>query len=271
MSILTLSDIYVYPIKSLSGIRLNSALVEERGLQYDRRWMLTDSNGSFLTQRTFPEMAFLNVVLGKDGLEITHKRQPFPPLLVPYEVPGTPAVDVTVWDDTCKALPVSRKADEWLSQALGRLCRLVYMPNNSIRRVDERYVPEPLNTSFSDGYPLLIIGQASLDQLNSRMGEALPMHRFRPNLVFTGGEPHAEDLWREFRVGDVNFRGVKLCARCVFTTIDQETGEKGPEPLRTLATYRKQGHKILFGQNLVALSGGEIRVGDRIEVLSMVS
>jgi uncharacterized protein YcbX len=129
-------------------------------------------------------------------------------------------------------------------------------------------VPEPLNVSFADGYPLLIIGQASLDGLNARLTEPLPMNRFRPNLVFTGGEPHEEDNWSDFRVGTISFRGVKPCGRCVMTTIDQQTAEKGGEPLKTLATYRKNGHKILFGQNLVALSTGKIRVGDRIELMS---
>jgi uncharacterized protein YcbX len=172
---------------------------------------------------------------------------------------------VVVWDDTCEALPVNKEADEWFSTVLGKSCRLVYMPDNSVRRVEEKYVPEPFNTSFSDGYPLLIIGQASLDYLNERLKGPLPMNRFRPNLVFTGGTPHEEDTWGDFRVGNVTFRGVKLCGRCVITTINQQTAEKGQEPLRTLNTYRKQGNKILFGQNLVTLSAGTVRVGDTIE------
>ncbi|MBC7919885.1 MAG: MOSC domain-containing protein [Ferruginibacter sp.] len=262
----TLSNIYLYPIKSLGGISLTSADVEERGLQHDRRWMLTDPSGRFLTQRNFPEMALLDVEMTATGLGVRHRKQPLPLLTIPFAPSGAAPVRVVVWDDVCQALPVSREADEWFSTALGKPCRLVRMPDDSVRRVDADYVAEPFNTSFSDGYPLLIIGQASLDHLNARLPAALPMNRFRPNLVFTGGEPHEEDTWRHFRVGEAEFRGVKPCGRCVVTTIDQQTAEQGLEPLRTLATYRKQGRKILFGQNLVALSGGTVRVGDTVEV-----
>ena len=268
---LTLSSIYLYPIKSLGGISVTSADVQKRGLQHDRRWMLTDPSGRFLTQRVFPEMALLTVELTATGLRVRHRNQPMPPLAIPFAPSGAAPegaapVRVVVWDDVCEALPVGREADNWFSTALGKPCRLVQMTDDSTRRVDADYVAEPFNTSFSDGYPLLIIGQASLDYLNARLPEALPMNRFRPNLVFTGGKPHEEDTWRHFRVGEAEFRGVKPCGRCVVTTIDQQTAEKGIEPLRTLATYRKRGNKILFGQNLVALSGGTVRVGDAVEV-----
>jgi uncharacterized protein YcbX len=266
MSVLTLSEIYIYPIKSLGGIRLSSAQVEERGLKYDRRWMLIDGEGTFLTQRAFPEMALLGVELMENGLRVSHRQRALIPLFIPFEKPNTLPISVVVWDDTCQALPVSDEADAWFSHVLDKSCRLVYMPDDSVRRVDEKYVAEPLNVSLSDGYPLLIIGQASLDHLNSQLPERLPMNRFRPNLVFTGGEPHDEDTWQNFRIGAVDFRGVKLCARCVMTTINQQTLEKGKEPLRTLAKYRSKGNKILFGQNLISLSGGTVRVGDTISL-----
>ncbi|MES2733665.1 MAG: MOSC N-terminal beta barrel domain-containing protein [Bacteroidota bacterium] len=266
MSVLTLSEIYIYPIKSLGGISLSSAQVGERGLQYDRRWMLIDLEGTFLTQRVLPEMALLGVELVDDGLWVSHRQKETTLLFVPFATPNTAPISVVVWDDTCQALPVSDEADEWFSQALGKSCRLVYMPDDSVRRVDEKYVAEPLNVSLSDGYPLLIIGQAALDHLNTQLTEALPMNRFRPNLVFTGGEPHEEDTWQNFRVGLVEFRGVKPCARCIVTTIDQQTLKKGKEPLRTLATYRAHGNKILFGQNLISLSSGTVQVGDAISV-----
>lgn len=265
MATLTLSQIHIYPIKSLAGISLASARMEERGLQYDRRWMLTDPEGRFMTQRVFTEMALLDVALTDRFLRISHRQKDMRPLDVPLTIPDTDPLSVTIWDDTCTALPVSTEADQWFSAALAQPCRLVYMPDTSVRRVDEKYVAEPLNVSFADGYPALLIGQASLDYLNAKLPAPLPMNRFRPNLVFTGGSPHEEDEWSDFRVGEVAFRGVKPCARCVLTTIDQQTGEKGTEPLKTLATYRKNGHKILFGQNLIALSAGTIRVGDVIE------
>jgi hypothetical protein len=266
LSALTLSQIFIYPIKSLGGIPLTEAQVEERGLQYDRRWMLTDLEGQLLTQRAIPQMALLDVEVGAQSLRVTHRRQPIPPLDIPLTSPLSSLVRVTVWDDTFDAAPVSQEADQWFSKVLGTPSRLVYLPDHSVRRVDEKYVPESLNVSFADGYPLLIIGQGSLDELNARLTEALPMNRFRPNLIFVGGAPHEEDTWQDFQVGSISFRGVKPCARCVMTTIDQQTAEKGAEPLKTLATYRRSGHKILFGQNLIALSAGKIRVGDKIEV-----
>lgn len=266
MTALTLSQIFIYPIKSLGGIALTEAQVEERGLQYDRRWMLTDLGGQMLSQRDIPQMALLDVEVGTQSLQVSHRWKSIVPLDIPLTPPQSSLKPVTVWDDTLEAVPVGPEADEWFSAVLGTPSRLMYLPNNSVRRVDEKYVPEPLNVSFADGYPLLIIGQASLDGLNARLTETLPMNRFRPNLVFTGGAPHEEDTWRDFRVGTILFRGVKPCGRCIITTIDQQTTEKGAEPLKTLATYRRNEHKILFGQNLIALSAGKIRVGDRIEV-----
>lgn len=267
MTALTLSHLFIYPIKSLGGISLTEAQVEERGLQYDRRWMLTDPNGHLLSQRDIPQMALLDVEIGTQSLRVSHRWQSIPPLDVPLTSPQAALRPVTVWDDTFEAVPVGSEANEWFSAVLGTHSRLVYLPEHSVRRVDEKYVPEPLNVSFADGYPLLIIGQASLDGLNARLAEPLPMNRFRPNLVFTGGEPHEEDTWSNFRIGTISFRGVKPCARCVMTTINQQTAEKGAEPLKTLTSYRRNGHKILFGQNLVALSAGKIRVGDKLELM----
>jgi uncharacterized protein len=267
---LTLSQIFIYPIKSLGGIALDQALVQERGLQYDRRWMLVDEQGQFLTQRTFAGMALLQVQLAPRGLEVTHRTRPeLPPLLVPFEPPIQNRTRVTVWDDTCEALEVSGAAPEWFSQALGKPCRLVYMPDDSRRQVDLHYARPGDITSFSDGFPLLIIGEASLADLNGRLDQTLPINRFRPNLVFTGGAPYEEDTWDHFTIGSHPFRGVKPSGRCVVTTIDQQTASKGPEPLRTLATYRQQGHKILFGQNVLPLSAGHpLAIGDPITVQS---
>lgn len=266
LAALTLSHLFIYPIKSLGGISLTEAQVEERGLQYDRRWMLTTPDGHLLSQRDLPQMALLDVEIGTQFLRVSHRWQPIPPLDIPLTPLPSSLRPVTVWDDTFEAAPVGPEADEWFSAVLGTPSRLMHLPDHSVRRVDEKYVPEPLNVSFADGYPLLVIGQASLDGLNARLAEPLPMNRFRPNLVFTGGTPHEEDTWQHFRVGALSFRGVKPCGRCVMTTIDQQTAEKGAEPLKTLATYRRNGHKILFGQNLIALSAGTIRVGDQIEL-----
>jgi uncharacterized protein YcbX len=267
MAKLLLSDIYIYPIKSLGGIRLESAVVEERGLQYDRRWMLIDDAGVFLTQRSLPEMALLRVTLLKEGLEVTHRNKDLYPLFVPYENRSLNSTLVTVWEDICFAYIVSREANRWFSEALGTSCRLVYMPDNSIRLIDPNYAMHGEKTSFSDGYPFLLAGQASLDELNRRLEQPVSMDRFRPNLVVSGAEPFAEDSWKTIRMGSVLFYAPKPAARCIVVTTDQETTERTAEPLRTLNTFRKKENKVLFGQNLIGLSTGTVRVGDPVKVL----
>ncbi len=266
---LSLSAIYSYPIKSLGGFAADSAQVAERGLQHDRRWMLVDANNRFLTQRSHPQLALLQVNIA-DGQLIVSKKTGSEQISIPTK-PKTPTpLRVTVFDDTCDAVTVSREADAFFSDYLDQPCRLVYMPDSSIRPVDARYAVADNHTSFSDGYSFLLIGQSSLDDLNSRLEEALPMNRFRPNLVVSGSAPYAEDGWHEIRIGETVFFGVKPCGRCVVTTTDQDTAQTGKEPLRTLATYRKNGHKILFGQNLVfGRVGSEVRVGNAVQVISM--
>ncbi|GAA4315761.1 MOSC domain-containing protein [Nibribacter koreensis] len=267
MSHLVLSEINIYPIKSLGGISLTSAQVEERGLQYDRRWMLIDESGMFLTQRKLAEMALLDVALRTDHLEVTHRTKDLPPLRVPLETNSTRSLLVTVWDDICFAYVVSPEANTWFSDALGIDCRLVYMPENSIRLIDPNYAKHNEKVSFADGYPFLIIGQESLNDLNSRLEQPVPMNRFRPTFVFTGGLPYDEENWKTFKIGDVLFYGAKPCGRCNVTTIDQFTAATSQEPLKTLATYRKQGNSVLFGMNLIGLSTGTIQVGDKIQVM----
>ncbi|MGV3539162.1 MAG: MOSC domain-containing protein [Rufibacter sp.] len=264
---LVLSEINIYPIKSLGGISLSSAQVEERGLQYDRRWMLIDESGVFLTQRKLAQMALLQVAMGPDGLVVTHKEKDLPPLHVPFETTSTRSLLVTVWEDICFAYIVSPEANAWFTHALGVDCRLVYMPDNSIRLIDPNYAKHNEKVSFADGYPFLIIGQESLNDLNSRLAEPVPMNRFRPTFVFTGGQPYDEETWKTFKIGDVLFYGAKPCGRCNVTTIDQATAQAGQEPLKTLAEYKKQGSKVIFGMNLIGLSTGVVNVGDRITVM----
>ncbi len=266
---LQLSAIYIYPIKSLGGFAVDSARVEERGLQHDRRWMLVDADNNFLTQRNHPQLALLQVSLPGDELVVTHKTT-LDQISIPQEPQTSEVLRVKVWSDTCRAVAASPVADAWFSGFLGQPCRLVYMPDTTKRRVDARYAVADNHTSFSDGYPFLLIGQASLNDLNSRLAEPLPMNRFRPNLVVSGGEPYAEDDWHELHVGETAFFGVKPCGRCTVTTTDQETGETGKEPLKTLAAYRKRGNKILFGQNMVfGRQGSQISVGDAVRVHSL--
>jgi uncharacterized protein YcbX len=267
MSNLTLSHIFIYPIKSLGGISLQSAKVEERGLQYDRRWLLVDKNGTFLTQREHPQMALLQVSIKDDKLEIAHKIKNISALQISITTDKTNSIAVNIWDDVVIAKNVSRDADLWFSDALNLDCHLVSMDKDSDRITDKKYTPEPKQVSFADAYPFLIIGQESLNDLNCRLKEPLPMNRFRPNFVFSGGEPFGEDTWKDFMIGDLKFRVVKPCSRCVVTTVNQDTAEKSSEPLETLSQFRKAGNKVNFGMNAVSFGDGLVEVGSKIVLI----
>ena len=179
-------------------------------------------------------------------------------------IPQGPASQATIWDDTVSVLEVSTKVSSWFSEHLSMPCRLVAFPEGHTRIVDLRYNLGESQVSLADGYPLLIIGQASLDDLNSRMEVPLPMNRFRPNVVFTGGDPYVEDEWKQFKIGSSTFAAVKPCGRCVLPTVDQDTGIMGREPLATLNKYRKRDGKVYFGMNLIPIDCNLIKVGDEI-------
>ncbi|HVW94991.1 MAG TPA: MOSC N-terminal beta barrel domain-containing protein [Mucilaginibacter sp.] len=268
---LKISELYIYPVKSLGGIRVDESRVTPMGLEYDRRWLLVDDNNDFVTQRQFPKMALLSVALRKSGITVSNKEYS-ESIDIPFNERGRSyeRITVTIWDDTCSGELVSAEADNWFTKALGFRCRLVYMPDDTRRIVDQRYANENAITSFSDAYPFLLIGQASLDELNSRLTEPIPMNRFRPNIVFSGAEPFAEDQYGHFKIGGVDFYGVKLCARCVMTTVNQDTGVNGKEPLKTLAKYRAKDNNILFGQNLIHKGSGQISVGDELILQHLV-
>ena len=268
---LLLTDLYIYPVKSLGGIRLTEAQVEARGLRHDRRWLIVNERNQFMTQRQTAAMAHLKVSAAYNGFLLSHQQRPeLLPLFVPFV--GTPekTLFVTIWDDMVFAWRARPECDEWLSEALGQPCKLVYMSDMVRRDVEPEHNPEGQLVSFADGYPFLLIGQESLAELNGRLDEPVGMDRFRPNLVFSGGEAFAEDDWADFQVGDVPFRAVRACGRCVLTTINQHTAQKSPagEPLRTLATYRTQGGKVMFGQNVTGPGYGVLRVGDALTVLN---
>jgi uncharacterized protein YcbX len=265
---LTISQIWVYPVKSLGGIALEEAVAEPRGFRHDRRWMLVDPQGRFVTQRELPQMAMLGTSLQPPFLRVFWKNAPHILVEIPLDSENTLLTKkmVEVWGDRCRAIEMPPEINQWFSDNLKRPLRLVYMPDSTRRRTDGRYAPAGQHVSFADGFPYLIIGQASLDELNRRMADSLPMNRFRPNLVFTGGQPFEEDGWTDFRIGANEFRRVKPCARCVVTTIDQQTGQRAAEPLKTLATFRKSGNRILFGQNLIPVrtAAQPVRVGDLV-------
>jgi len=264
---LTVSELYVYPVKSLGGIAVNEAMLTDRGFEHDRRWMLVDENNRFISQREAATMALLKISMHADGLLVQNISRANTSFIIPFQTAATETTIVEVWSDRCRAQWVSPEADAWFSEQLGITCRLVYMPNNTHRFVDGRYAHNKEITSFSDGYPLLLIGQASLDDLNNRLSIPLPMNRFRPNVVFTGGYPFQEDDMKQFSIGGITFFGVKPCARCMITTIDQQTAEKAKEPLKTLSTYRSKNNNIYFGQNLLFNGNGIVRIGDTISLL----
>jgi uncharacterized protein YcbX len=261
---LKVSQLWIYPIKSLGGISLTSANVLPKGFQYDRRWMLVDENGRFLTQRVHPIMSLFKLTLDNNQLLIRYRD-----LLLSVsttEKLSSNSLRVTIWDDVVSAYEVNSSYSKWFADILGFTCKLVFFPEQNERPVDPVYKVNDEHVSLADAYPFLIIGQASLDELNARLSEAVPINRFRPNLVFTGGDPYEEDSWTNFTIGTTNFVGVKRCARCVMTTVNQDTAEKGVEPLKTLSSYRKRENKIYFGQNLIALNGDTVNVGDVIHL-----
>ena len=265
---LQVSALYVYPIKSLGGIAVKEALLTERGLQYDRRWMLIDSDNRFLSQREIARMALFKVAITGNGLSVTYSPTNSS-LQIPFQPLHTQLFEVTVWEDTCLAQRVSAEADTWFSNILGMPCKLVYMPDDTLRQVDPNYAGEGMVTSFADAFPLMMISQASLDDLSAKVGAPIPMNRFRPNLVYTGGQPYSEDELASFSINNINFYGVKLCARCPIPGIDQDTAVGGKEPIKTLSSYRRRQNKIYFGQNLIHEGTGILRVGDALEILEV--
>jgi uncharacterized protein len=259
---LRLAGLNIYPIKSARGIALQASGVDEFGLRYDRRWMVVDDAGRFLSQRSHPRLALVTTRIRGDTLEVDAAGMPT--LQTPLQPSAAVTTTVTVWDDSCGATWVGETAAEWFSELLDRPCSLVHMPGDMVRPADPSYAPPSSRVSFADGFPFLLLSEESLADLNRRLDEPLPMNRFRPNLVVAGGEPYGEDRWTRFEIGGIRLRIMKPCGRCVVTTTNQETGERGREPLRTLATYRKQEGEVMFGQNVVHEGPGHLRVGDPV-------
>ncbi len=270
MNLPVLSEIWLYPVKSFGGIRVDRWRVDEFGLHMDRRWMVVDSEGHFMTQREYPQMALIRPTLctGAEGISLALQHPDHGVFEVPSAALDHPRVKVKVWSDRVQASPIGKEVDHWISEAIGVSSRLVWFPDDVMRQVDTRYGQKGDRTAFSDGFPLLLIGQGSLDDLNRRLPQPVPMCRFRPNLVVNGAGPFAEDSWRQIRIGEVSMRVVKPCSRCIITTVDPETGKyTGKEPLRTLASYRRRGNRVYFGQNLIHQVGGELEVGREVKVI----
>jgi uncharacterized protein YcbX len=287
-----ISEINIYPVKSLKGISLRRSVVEKRCLMLDRRWLIVDAGGRFLTQREEPKMATISVEMATDGIRLTGGNGRSKTIQTP--VAGDPRMIAKVWNSESESIEYDRETNEWLSDVLKREVRLLYMPDDAGRPINERFNRGGELVSFADGYPLLLTAASSLAVLNRKMGEStfagglpapqpLPMRRFRANLVVSGSEAFAEDDWKKIRVGDAVFRVTKPCTRCVMTTVDPDRGEfDGKEPLRTLAAFRMardvmperleqlglEPTAVLFGTNLIPENPGvEVRIGDPLEVL----
>lgn len=262
-----ISSLHVYPIKSCLGVSPQQVVVGSRGPDLDRRWMIVDATGRFMSIRSTPKMIFIKTDWDGDNLhvripgQIEHK--------ISLKAAGSGKLhEVTVWNDTCLAVDQGDSIANALSQFLQTDCRLVFMPDTTHRLVKAEYAVQPTDVvGFADAYPFLLISEASLEELNSRLEQPIPMNRFRPNFVVSGCKPFEEDTWKSIQIGEVSFEMVKLCSRCVAITVDQATGEKNPEPMKTLIDYRMQDKKVMFGVNLVQTSLGKIRIGDEVEIL----
>lgn len=264
---LTLSSLYIYPVKSCAPVSLDTAAVEPRGLRHDRRWMIVDPEGAFLTGRELPQLTLIRVLPDGDTFDLAAPGMETLRLEPPL---GGERHDVMIWRSTVSAPLASMSANAWISRYLGRPAAFAFMDTSAARNVHPDYGQPEDEVSFADGYPLLLISQTALDVLNEKLARPVSMLRFRPNLIVAGSTPHAEDGWKRIRIGEVEFDLVKPCTRCVFTTVDFTRGEKDPagEPLRTLATYRRSPDGVTFGQNLIPRRLGTLHVDDEIVVLA---
>jgi hypothetical protein len=261
-----IKELYIYPIKSARGIPLTSARLDARGLELDRRWMIIDDKDVFLTQRKVPRMALIEVAMCEDRLTV--RAAGMEELRLPAHQETGTTRRVQVWDDTVDAIDAGDDAARWFTAMMDRPCRLVRMPDDAQRVADPRFARKEALVSFVDAFPLLLISQASLDDLNTRLVEPVPMNRFRPNIVLDGCLPYEEDTWESIEIGQIAFRVAKPCARCAVPAVDQQTGERCREPLRTLESYRTRNGKVCFGQNIVHEGIGILKVGDSATVIA---
>ena len=259
------SGLFIYPVKSLAGISLESSGLDSMGMKYDRRWMVVSPDGRFLTQRTLPQMALIKTAI-IDGV-LTLSKEGMREHRVPQADHESSQMEVTIWDDTVTASHIGDSTDAWLSEAIGVESHLVYIPDDVVRQCDLKYSEVGERTGFADGYPMLIISEASLEDLNQRLEHAVDMRRFRPNIVIKGCDAFAEDKLESFSIAEIPMRGVKLCSRCPMPTVDPDKGERaGQEPIATLMKYRKWDNKVFFGMNVIHQQQGTLKVGDKLNL-----
>lgn len=262
-----IASLHLHPLKSCAQLNVDALDITPRGPAGDRRWLIVDGDARFVTARQRAGVVAIRAVPDAGGLRL--EAPGMPTLHVPAPAPQAPRITVTIWRDTVHAQRCDVAADAWLSQYLGESMQLVHMDDAARRAVDPDHARPGDEVSFADAYPLLVISQAALDGLNARLERAVPMARFRPNLVVADAAPHAEDGWRRVRIGEVEFEAIKPCTRCVFTTIDPATATRDAdgEPLRTLLGYRRTPAGVTFGMNLIPRGTGRVHRGDPVTVL----
>jgi uncharacterized protein len=263
---ITVSNLTYYPIKACRGFDVPASNIQRMGLEHDRRMMVITPDGGFLTQREYPRLALITPSLKNEALTLSAPN--FDSLQIGIQKTGTPT-PVEIWSSAgVDAIDQGDEAAAWLSDWLGVSVRLVHIADGFKRKLNPNYaVNTDDHTGFADGYPILIISEESLQDLNGRLDSAVQMNRFRPNLVLKGCEPFAEDTWKRIRIGDVEMALVKPCPRCVVTTIDKETLKKNKEPLKTLSVYRNHELGAIFGMNTIPLNEGRIEINMEVEIL----
>ncbi|MDE2727518.1 MAG: MOSC domain-containing protein [Gemmatimonadota bacterium] len=266
-----ISSLHVYPVKSCAGHELTRAELDTRGIRDDRSWIVVGDGGGpsgMLTQREAPALALVQPALSSGGLALSAPGME--DLTVPRIEDGLTR-NVDVWGDLCDGIDQGDDAAEWFSTYLDVSCHLLYFKPDFVRPVDPDYAARPGDqVGFADGFPLLVISEASLADLNARLETPIRMNRFRPNVVVADSPPYAEDTWKHIRVGEMEIDLVKPCGRCATTLVEQESGTPGKEPLRTLAAYRKFDRPApSFGYNAVHRSPGVLEAGMAIQILDV--
>ena len=270
---MNITQLFVFPIKSCRGIAMPALQVQGCGAEWDRRWMLVDEDGVFLSQRQLARMTLIQTVLDGDGLRVSLSSVDGAPSLSSVgfskaDFASSSRIRVRVWRDTCEALVGPDWLNDWFSSALARSCRIVWMDEQLQRPVNPEYAGKGETVSFADGFPYLMANTASVQDLNRHLSQGIDVERFRPNLVVGGQVPWEEDHWWGIEVGTVRFQLVKPSSRCVIPSIDPETGIKQPEVFKTLQQQRKgEDGQVYFGHNLLPLNSGQIRVGDPVQVI----
>ena len=259
------SELAIYPVKSCKGLALEQMFIGKKGPHMDRRWMVVDEKGVFISQRSAPKLAMVHTALDDRFLFLSVPAKM--PFMLGLNTKGS-SCNVTIWQTTCMAYDMGDDVAFWLSDFISKKCRLVFLPDESRRQIKEKYDPDQTHDmGFADRLPLLLVSEASLTDLSERLGKKIRMNRFRPNIVVKTEKPYEEDTWKRIQIGALSFRQVKPCIRCIVPAIDQETTCKTPKILETLAGFRKKEEGVAFGQLLVPEEIGTIFCGDTVTIV----